>query len=82
MKIGSRSYSSHLRTDHSFDKDFTPSAISTDICTSAHTTEGVLFCTGPYIIQHNFLYRGCIYGNIPMHATGEGLESEYARTLH
>ena len=54
MKIGSRSYSSHLRTDHSFDKDFTPSAIPTNICTSAHTTEAVLFYSGPYIIQHNF----------------------------
>ena len=81
MKIASRSCNSHLRTDRSFDKDFTPSAISTNIRTSAHTTEAVLLCPGSYTIQHNFLHRRCINGNIPMHAPGEGLESEYARTL-
>ena len=82
MEIASRSCNSHLRTGHSFDKDFTPSAISTNICTSTHPKEAVLSCPGPYIIQHNFLHRGCIYGNIPMHAPGEDLEPEYARTLH
>lgn len=82
MKIASRNCNSHLRTDHSFDKDLTPPAICANICTSAHTTEAILSCPGPHSIQHSFLHRGCIHGNIPMHAPGEGLESEYARTLH
>lgn len=82
MKIASRSCNSPVRTDHSFDKDFNSSAISTNIRTYAHTTETVLFRPGPYLIQHTLLHRGCIFGYIPMHSPREGLESGYARTLH
>ncbi len=82
MKVVSRSCSNLVRTDHSFDKDFAPSAISTNIRTYAYTTKIVLFCSGSYSVQHIVLHRGRICGDIPMHAPGEELEAEYARTLH
>ncbi len=82
MKTASRSCSSHVRTDHSFDKDFAPSAISANIRTYAHTTETLLFCSMPYLVQHIVLHWGCICGDIPMHAQRENLEADCARPLH
>ena len=82
MKTGSPHRSSHVRTDHSFDKDFAPSAISTNIRTFAHTTETLLFCSMPYLVQYCVLHRGFISSDIPMHAPREDLEADYARTLH
>ena len=82
MRTASRSCRSHVRTDHSFDKDFAPSAISANIRTYAHTTETLLFGSMPYLVQRIVLHRGCICGDIPMHAPGEDLEADYTRTLH
>ena len=82
MKTASRSWSSHIRTDHSFDKDFAASAIFTNLRTSAHTTKTVLFCSMPYLVQHILLHRRCICGDVPMHAQREDLDAEYAGTLH
>lgn len=36
----------------------------------------------PYFVLRIVLHRGCIGGDIPMHAPREDLEADYTRTLH
>ena len=82
MKTASRTWINHVRTNHSFGKDFAPPAISTNIRTSAHATETVLCCSMPYLVQHILLHRRCTCGDIPMHSPREDLDAKHARTLH
>ena len=81
-KTARPSFRGHVRTDHSFDENFAPSAIPANIRTYAHTTETLLFCSMPYLVQHIVLHRGSTCGGISMLAPREDLEPDYARTLH
>ena len=82
MEVDCRNCGNPVRTNHSFDKDFAPSAISANIRTNAHTTKVILFCSRPDLVQHIVLHRRRICGGVSMHAPGEDLEAEYARALH
>ena len=82
MKTDKRSFISHVRTNHSFDKNLAPSAISANIRTYARTTETLLFRSMSYLVQHIILHRGFLCRNISMLAPREDLEADCTRTLH
>ena len=82
MKTARASFRGLVRTHWGFDENFAPSTISANVPTNAHTTETLLFCSMPYLVQHIVLHRGSICGDISMLAPREDLEPDYARTLH
>ena len=82
MRTARASFRGLVRTGHSFDENFAPSAIRANIPTYAHTTETLLLCSVPYLVQHIVLHRGSICGDISMLTPREDLEPDYTRTLH